>query len=171
VLGIRGRAGQCRSRRARGEARHGAGRRAGGGRTGALVVVVSLEALRRGGAGVGVLLVVACSIREGDGGALVVAHGLRQQGPTRVQVRRGHGDGGAGCSCRGAKAQAAGAALGETQRQGLHEQGGEMRHGGEGGSTSRRRYGPRVACRIFRGAEAWGLASKDEAAHRVGTHP
>jgi hypothetical protein len=86
-------------------------------------------------------------------------------------VRRGHGDGGAGCSRRGEKSQAVGAALGEMQRQGLREQEGEMRRGDEGGSTSRRRCGPRVACRIYRGVEAWGLASRDEAAYRVGTRP
>jgi hypothetical protein len=52
-LGVRGCIGQCRRRRARGKARHGAGRRAGSGRAGALVAAVWLEALCRGGAGMG----------------------------------------------------------------------------------------------------------------------
>jgi hypothetical protein len=46
-----------------------------------------------------------------------------------------------------------------------------MRRDGEGGRTSRRGCGPRVACRIYRGEEAWGLASMDEEAHRARTRP
>jgi hypothetical protein len=48
---------------------------------------------------------------------------------------------------------------------------GKMRRGGEGGSTSRRRCGPRVACRIYKDAEAWCLASRDKVVHQAGTHP
>jgi hypothetical protein len=72
---------------ARGKARPDAGRRASGGRAGALVAAVWLEALRRGGAGVGHSW-LSCAAQgrgtgrwgapgEADGGALVVAHGLR----------------------------------------------------------------------------------------------
>jgi hypothetical protein len=41
----------------------------------------------------------------------------------------------------------------------------------KGESTSRRRCGPRVTCKIYRDVEAWGLASRDEAAHQAGTCP
>jgi hypothetical protein len=30
---------------------------------------------------------------------------------------------------------------------------------------------PTVTCKIYRGVEAWGLASRDEAVHRAGTRP